>query len=77
MVDPGALVPDALVIAGRPLGSRLVLGTGGIQSLEVLDAVLEASGTELSTVSVRRVDATARGSILDVLRRRGVEVQPN
>ena len=68
---------EHLQIAGRTLSSRLVLGTGGIQSLEVLDSVLEASGSALSTVAVRRVDASARGSILDVLRRRGVDVLPN
>src|SRR5579863_7695999 len=46
--------PSGLRIAGQELPSRLVLGTGGIQSLDVLDAVLEASGTALSTVAVRR-----------------------
>lgn len=66
-----------LVIAGTALESRLVLGTGGIPSLEVLDGVLEASGAELATVALRRVDAGARGSVLDVLRRREVQVLPN
>jgi thiazole synthase len=70
-------VTDSLVLAGQTLGSRLVLGTGGIPSLEVLDAVLEASGTALATVAVRRVDPAARGGILDVLRNRGVAVLPN
>ncbi len=68
---------DPLVIAGTPVVSRLVLGTGGIPSLHVLDAVVEASGASLATVAVRRVDAAARGSILDVLRRRQVRVLPN
>jgi thiazole synthase len=67
----------ALSIAGRELSSRLILGTGGIQSLDVLDAVVEASGTRLATVALRRVDPTARGSILDVLRARDVDVLPN
>ncbi|HUY21065.1 MAG TPA: thiazole synthase [Acidimicrobiales bacterium] len=65
------------VIAGQALRSRLVLGTGGIASLEVLDAVVEASGAALATVAVRRVDPAARGGILDVLRARGVAVLPN
>ncbi|HXQ60766.1 MAG TPA: thiazole synthase [Acidimicrobiales bacterium] len=66
-----------LVIDGRTLGSRLVLGTGGIPSLDVLEAVLEASATALATVAVRRVDPAGRGGILDVLRARHVEVLPN
>jgi thiazole synthase len=70
-------VGDDLVIDGRALGSRLVVGTGGIPSLDVLDAVLEASGTALATVAVRRVDAEGRGGILDVLKARAVEVLPN
>lgn len=67
----------SFTIAGRELGSRLVLGTGGIPSLEVLDEVVAASGTALATVALRRVDPRSRGSILDVLRGRGVEVLPN
>ncbi len=66
-----------LVVAGRELGSRLVVGTGGIPSLDVLDQVLEASGAALATVALRRVDPTSRGSILDVLGRRQVAVLPN
>ena len=66
-----------LRIADRDLPSRLVLGTGGIPSLEVLDAVLEAAGCAMATVALRRVDPSARGSVLDTLRARGVEVLPN
>jgi thiazole synthase len=66
-----------LVIAGQRLGSRLLLGTGGIPSLEVLDEVIAAAGSSLATVALRRVDPTSRGSLLDVLRRRGVDVLPN
>jgi thiazole synthase len=68
---------QGLVVGGRELASRLILGTGGIPSLEVLDAVLEASGCSLATVALRRVDPSARGSVLDTLRSRGVEVLPN
>ena len=48
-----------------------------MSSPEVLDAIVEASGSSLATVAVRRVDAGARGGILDVLRAHGVEVLPN
>ena len=67
----------AFTVAGRHLGSRLVLGTGGIPSLDVLDEVVAASGADLATVALRRVDPGSHGSILDVLRARGVEVLPN
>jgi thiazole synthase len=69
--------PEALRIAGRQLGCGLILGTGGVQSNEVLDAVLEASGATVATVAVRRFDPAARGGVLDVLRARDVEVLPN
>ena len=68
---------DPFVLAGETFTSRLIMGTGGIPSLDVLDAALEASATELTTVAMRRVDPEARGSILDVLTRRGVRVLPN
>jgi len=70
-------VDDPFLLAGETFSSRLIMGTGGIPSLDVLDAALEASGTELTTVAMRRVDPAARGSILDVLARRGVRVLPN
>jgi thiazole synthase len=70
-------VDDPFLIADAVFSSRLIMGTGGISSLEILDAALEASGTELTTVAMRRVDPLARGSILDVLARRGVRVLPN
>jgi len=72
-----AEMADPFVIAGRTIGSRLIVGTGGITSLDVLDAVLEASAASLATVAVRRVDPAGRGGILDVLRARHVEVLPN
>ena len=68
---------DPLTIAGRELTSRLLLGTGGFRSLEALAAAIEASGTELVTVALRRVDPAARGSIVDVLDAAGVQLLPN
>src|SRR5450755_1377177 len=65
------------VLAGETFTSRLIMGTGGVPSLDVLEAALEASGTEITTVAMRRVDPAAHGSILDVLARRGVRVLPN
>ncbi|GAB2464536.1 thiazole synthase [Jatrophihabitans fulvus] len=70
-------VDDPLVIAGVEFGSRLVLGTGGAPSLDVVAQSLSASGTELCTVAMRRVDPATSGSILDVIDRAGVRVLPN
>lgn len=68
---------DPFVLAGETFTSRLIMGTGGVPSLDVLEAALEASGTEITTVAMRRVDPAAHGSILDVLARCGVRVLPN
>ncbi|HWF41469.1 MAG TPA: thiazole synthase [Acidothermaceae bacterium] len=68
---------DPFVLAGEAFTSRLIMGTGGVPSLDVLEAALEASGTEITTVAMRRVDPAAHGSILDVLARCGVRVLPN
>jgi len=68
---------DELVIAGETFSSRLIMGTGGAPSLDVLDRALAASGTELTTVAMRRIDPGTRGSVLDVLRERAIKVLPN
>jgi thiazole synthase len=69
--------PEAFEIAGRSLQSRLILGTGGFRNLEAMAAAARASGAELATVAMRRVDPTARGSLLEVLEQAGLEVLPN
>ncbi|MBV9843941.1 MAG: thiazole synthase [Kutzneria sp.] len=68
---------DPLVIAGRAFGSRLVLGTGGAANLAILERALVASGTELTTVAMRRVDHSGGTGVLGLLRRLGVGVLPN
>ena len=68
---------DPFVIAGEAMGSRLIMGTGGAPSLAVLERALVASGTELTTVAMRRVDPAAPGSVLDLLAARGIRVLPN
>ncbi|SDE25615.1 thiazole synthase [Desulfuromonas thiophila] len=47
---------DPLVIAGRSFGSRLMVGTGKFSSNAVMAATLEASGSDIVTVALRRVD---------------------
>jgi thiazole synthase len=68
---------DALTIAGRPMRSRLIVGTGGFPSLQVLADALAASGSELATVALRRIDPAAEGSLTDVLQQAGVSLLPN
>jgi thiazole synthase len=68
---------DTFTIADRELTSRLLLGTGGFRSLEAMAAGIEASGAELVTVALRRIDPGARGSLVDVLAAAGVQLLPN
>jgi thiazole synthase len=59
---------DLLQIADRSFASRLFLGTGKFPSNESLRGAIEASGTEMVTVALRRVDPTAPGDdILDAM----------
>src|SRR5262249_6023859 len=55
-------------LGGRSWGSRLIVGTGGFRSLEQMEEALIASGTEIVTVALRRVDPEAEGSVLDLIR---------
>jgi thiazole synthase len=70
-------VGDALTIAGEPFASRLILGTGGAPSLDVLERAIRASRTELVTVALRRVDPAQPGGVIEVLERTGVRPLPN
>lgn len=65
------------VLAGRTLSSRLIVGTGGAPSLDVLKRVLDASGTALTTVAMRRVAPAGAGSLLGMLAESGVQILPN
>ncbi|GAC83909.1 thiazole synthase [Gordonia paraffinivorans NBRC 108238] len=68
---------DPLRIAGREFTSRLITGTGGATNLATLERALIASGTELTTVAVRRVDAASGTGVFDLLQRLGISVLPN
>ncbi|MEA2453030.1 MAG: thiazole synthase [Actinomycetota bacterium] len=68
---------DPFVIAGEEMSSRLIMGTGGARSLEALEQALVASGAELATVALRRIDPNASGSVIDVLKRVGCRLLPN
>lgn len=70
-----------LVIAGREFKSRLILGTGKFSSPEVMRAALEASGTEIVTVALRRADLSGKGdpfaNVLDFIDPKRYLVLPN
>lgn len=66
-----------LEIADRSFSSRLILGTGGFRSLDQMESALVASGTEVVTVALRRIETTQQGSIVEMLDRLGMFLLPN
>jgi thiazole synthase len=72
-----AAAPDEFRLGGRTWGSRLIVGTGGFRSMEAMQRALVASGTEIVTVALRRVDPLARGSALEVIDGLGLFALPN
>jgi thiazole synthase len=68
---------DGFELGGRTWGSRLIVGSGGFRSLEQMEQALIASGTEIVTVALRRVDTQMEGSVLDLIRRQGLFALPN
>jgi thiazole synthase len=71
-------VADSLIIAGREFRSRLIVGTGKYPSFPVMREAHEASGADMVTVAVRRVDLHARGpqNLLDHIDK-GIFILPN
>ena len=81
-LNPRAPLPgeEPWEIAGLTLTSRLLLGTSRYPSMQVLLDALDASGTGLVTVALRRVDPNAGAdgeSLYDVLVERGLHLLPN
>jgi thiazole synthase len=70
-------MPGAFELGGREWGSRLIMGTGGFRSLGSMEEAIEASGAEIVTVALRRVDVTASGSVIESLQRAGRSLLPN
>ena len=70
---------DALVIAGRAFQSRLIVGTGKYRSFEEMVRAHVASGAEMVTVAVRRVNLTdkTKESLLDYIDRQKFFILPN
>jgi thiazole synthase len=68
---------EGFELGGRAWGSRLIVGTGGFRSLQQMEEALIASGTEIVTVALRRVDPTGEGSVLELIDRLGLFALPN
>jgi len=69
---------DALQIAGRKLQSRLIVGTGKYKSFQENARALEASGAEMVTVAVRRVNLDrSKESLLDFIDPKKYVLLPN
>jgi thiazole synthase len=69
---------DAWVIAGREFRSRLIVGTGKYKSPQETARALDASGAEMVTVAVRRVNLDrSKESLLDFIDREKVFLLPN
>ncbi len=70
---------ETLIIAGREFRSRLIVGTGKYRSFQEMQRCHEASGAEMVTVAVRRVNLTDRSkeSLLDYIDRAKIFILPN
>jgi thiazole synthase len=72
-------MPDILIIAGREFRSRLIVGTGKYRSFQEMARCHAASGAEMVTVAVRRVNLTdkSKESLLDYIDREKFFILPN
>src|ERR1700731_4945485 len=70
---------DVLRIAGREFTSRLIVGTGKYRSFQEMTRAHEASGADMVTVAVRRVNLSDRSkeSLLDYIDRKKIFILPN
>src|SRR5882724_9914127 len=78
-VGGGMPNPDPLIIAGREFTSRLIVGTGKYSSFAVMRRAHEASGADMVTVAVRRVNISDRSkeSLLDYIDTNRIALLPN
>ena len=70
---------DSLTIAGKQFSSRLILGTGRYRSMEDMVSAIEACGTEIITVALRRLelDDPNKKTILDYIDWSRYHILPN
>src|SRR5262245_58228900 len=70
---------DELIIANKKFNSRLILGTGKYETMDLMVRALETSATEMVTVAIRRVNLGDRsnGSLLDYIDTARYQLLPN
>jgi thiazole synthase len=70
---------DPFVLAGQTFASRLIVGTGKYPTVEIARAAIEASGADMVTVAVRRIDFTDKDAptVLDAIDRDRCTLLPN
>jgi len=78
-VPPAGRLQDPLVLAGRSFESRLIVGTGKYKDVAETERAIDASGAEIVTVALRRVDLSDRssGSLMALLLRKNWLILPN
>ena len=79
MVEKDMIMSDALRVGDKTFTSRLILGTGKYANFDLMAESFEASGTEMVTLAIRRVDLneTSGESLLDYIDRDKYELLPN
>jgi thiazole synthase len=70
-------IDDTWSLGGRTFRSRIIVGTGKYADLDETRAALAASGTEMVTVALRRVDLTQKQTVLDAIDRSKYVLLPN
>jgi thiazole synthase len=72
------IATDTWTLAGRTFHSRIIIGTGKFASLDETRAAIAASGAEMVTVALRRVDLSGKGpNLLDAIDRSRLALLPN
>src|SRR5450755_4441661 len=73
------MAQDPLLLAGRAFASRLIVGTGKYKDADETERAIDASGAEIVTVALRRVDLSDRssGSLMSLLQRKTWLILPN
>ena len=75
---PTPTADDAFMLAGRRFHSRLLIGTGKYKDFQEMNAALAASGAEIVTVALRRIDfGTNQPNLLSAIDRKRYQLLPN
>src|SRR5438046_9825419 len=77
-IETTRITDELLQIGGKTFRSRLMLGTGKYRNADEMNAALEASGCEIVTVALRRIDLNQpKRSILDEIDWQRYHILPN